>query len=67
MKPFIDLLRDSGGRFWRALRTLSGDDAYERYLAHHRSHHRSEAPLSAAAFYRLEQERRWSGGPNRCC
>ena len=24
---------------WRAIRRLSGDDAYERYLAHYAAHH----------------------------
>jgi len=26
-------------RFWQLLRQLTGDDAYERYLAHHMSFH----------------------------
>jgi uncharacterized short protein YbdD (DUF466 family) len=54
-------------RLWRAMRALSGDDAYERYVAHLRSHHPDEAPPSAADFYVLEQERRWNSGPGRCC
>ncbi|MBU3736066.1 MAG: YbdD/YjiX family protein, partial [Methylobacterium sp.] len=36
MKPLTDLLR----LLWRSVRRLSGDDAYERYLAHHAAHHR---------------------------
>jgi uncharacterized short protein YbdD (DUF466 family) len=54
-------------RLWRALRTLCGDDAYERYVAHLRKHHPDLPPPSAADFYVLEQERRWNGGPDRCC
>jgi uncharacterized short protein YbdD (DUF466 family) len=51
---------------WRALRALSGDDAYERYRDHHRVTH-PEAPLmSRKAFYVDEQRRRW-GSINRCC
>ena len=54
-------------RCWQTLRTISGDDAYERYLAHRRSHHASEAAaLSRAEFFRAEQQRKWSG-VKRCC
>ncbi len=51
---------------WQALRTLSGDDAYERYLAHHAQAHPGVAPLSRRSFYLEEQQRKWSG-INRCC
>ena len=54
-------------RCWQTLRTISGDDAYERYLAHRRAQHASEAPrLSRAEYFRAEQQRKWSG-VNRCC
>ncbi len=52
---------------WRGLRTLSGDDAYERYLEHVRRRHPGEVPLDRRSFYLAEQARRWNGGPNRCC
>ena len=53
---------------WTALRNLSGDDAYERYLAHRRSHDACDrgAPLDRAAFFRAEQTRKWEG-VKRCC
>jgi uncharacterized short protein YbdD (DUF466 family) len=53
---------------WRALRTLTGDDAYERYLEHWRAAHSdaSAAPLDRAAFCREEQRRKWEG-VRRCC
>jgi uncharacterized short protein YbdD (DUF466 family) len=51
----------------RALRTITGDDAYERYLAHLRARHPEATPLDVRTFYRLEQERRFRGGANRCC
>ena len=54
-------------RLWRALRSISGDDAYERYLAHHRHAHPGAPPLDRRRFYVQEQERRFSGGPTRCC
>ncbi len=52
--------------FWCALRAVSGDDAYERYLAHWRARHGREPPLSRGEFYRARLERKWSR-PQRCC
>lgn len=54
-------------RAWQALRSLSGDDAYERYLQHLREHHDGSAALDRRAFYLREQERRFNGGPTSCC
>jgi uncharacterized short protein YbdD (DUF466 family) len=55
-------------RAWQGLRTASGDDAYERYLAHWQAHHAAGGgqPLDRKAFCIAEQERRWSG-VRRCC
>ena len=55
-------------RIWAVLRELTGDDAYERYLAHWRAHHSTGAnvPLDRAAFCREEQRRKWEG-VRRCC
>jgi uncharacterized short protein YbdD (DUF466 family) len=52
--------------FWRWLRAVSGDDAYERYLEHHALAHGGVTPLSRRAFYESELQRVWSG-INRCC
>lgn len=54
-------------RIWQFIRRLSGDDAYERYLAHQRLAHPDARPLDRQAFYVHEQERRFSDGPTRCC
>ena len=51
---------------WHWLRSVSGDDAYERYLEHLRVAHPERQPPSAREFYVDEQKRRW-GGVNRCC
>ncbi len=51
---------------WNTLRRLTGDDAYERYLAHHQQHHAGTTPLDRAAFFRSEQQRKWDG-VRRCC
>jgi uncharacterized short protein YbdD (DUF466 family) len=53
-------------RLWRFIRRLSGDDSYERYLAHHASHHPGETPLTRREFWRRETDREW-GGVRRCC
>jgi uncharacterized short protein YbdD (DUF466 family) len=55
-------------RSWALLRELSGDDAYERYLAHWRAEHSAAAgaPLDRAAFCREELQRKWNG-VRRCC
>jgi uncharacterized short protein YbdD (DUF466 family) len=51
---------------WRVLRALSGDDAYERYRAHHAARHAGEPPMSRREFCADVERRRWSG-VNRCC
>lgn len=48
------------------LRQLSGDDAFERYLAHHAQAHNDEIPLNRREFFKQEQERKWNG-VRRCC
>lgn len=55
-------------QIWNIARRLSGDDAYERYLAHWREHHAHDGgqPLSRQAFFKAEQERKWNG-VRRCC
>ena len=54
-------------RAWRALRAMTGDDAYQRYVEHLRRAHSGAVPLDPATFYREQTERRFSGGVNRCC
>lgn len=51
---------------WQFVRQLATDDAYERYLEHHRAHHPGSAPLDRREFYLLEQQRKWTG-VKRCC
>ena len=54
------------GAFWRFIRRVSGDDAYERYLCHHGEAHPHEPSLDRKAFFRQEQDRKWDG-IRRCC
>ncbi len=53
----IDLLRWCADRAWRGLRALSGDDAYERYLASRE--HGDIAPLTRGAFHEEHLARKW--------
>ena len=61
-------MTDSLRRVWAVIRELTGDDAYERYLGHWRTHHARESavPLDRATFWRQEQARKWEG-LRRCC
>jgi uncharacterized short protein YbdD (DUF466 family) len=53
---------------WQRIRELSGDDAYERYLAHYAEHHAQDAPapLSREQFFKQWQDSKWKG-VKRCC
>jgi len=51
---------------WKSIRELSGDDAYERYLAHHSSSHADTEPLSRKAFFQHDQQQKWNS-IKRCC
>lgn len=53
-------------RLWRTVRRLSGDDAYERYLAHFAEHHPDQAPLTRDVFFKQWQDEKWKG-VKRCC
>jgi uncharacterized short protein YbdD (DUF466 family) len=53
-------------QLWRGFRHVTGDDAYERYVAHHLQHHADTPPLDRAAWFRHEQQRKWNG-VRRCC
>jgi len=58
--------------FWRFVRRLSGDDAYEQYLKHYARQHQTSAthechpPLSKADFFKQWQNEKWNG-IKRCC
>jgi len=53
-------------RCWQLFRELSGDDAYERYLAHRNVCHADIAPLSRKEFFQRDQQQKWNG-IKRCC
>ncbi|MGE0581857.1 MAG: CstA-like transporter-associated (seleno)protein [Steroidobacteraceae bacterium] len=47
-------------------RRASGDDAYERFVAHRRAVHPGEPLPSRREFWCSEVDRKWQG-VNRCC
>jgi uncharacterized short protein YbdD (DUF466 family) len=53
-------------QLWRYLRQVSGDDAYERYLAHHRQTHPGEVPMTREQHFTKRQDEKWEK-VSRCC
>jgi uncharacterized short protein YbdD (DUF466 family) len=53
-------------RWWRYLRQVTGDDAYERYVAHQEIAHTGELPLTRRQFFKSRQDEKWSK-VSRCC
>jgi uncharacterized short protein YbdD (DUF466 family) len=54
------------GSAWGVIRSLSTDDAYDKYLAHHALAHAGVQPVSRREFYVRQQREKWSG-VSRCC
>lgn len=53
---------------WAAVvRTIIGAPDYDRYLAHHGTHHPGCAPLTRDQFMRQRLEDRYSRPGSRCC
>jgi uncharacterized short protein YbdD (DUF466 family) len=62
----MNVIKEKLQRLWNAVRRMSGDDAYERYLKHFAEHHADAAPLSREAFFKQWQDEKWKG-VKRCC
>jgi uncharacterized short protein YbdD (DUF466 family) len=61
-------LRDVMKRAAQAARLMVGLPDYDAYLAHRRSAHPGEPPMSRAQFHRERTERRYAAGTTgRCC
>ncbi|MBC8091435.1 MAG: YbdD/YjiX family protein [Pseudonocardia sp.] len=52
---------------WQLLRGFAGEQAYERYVAHHAAHHPGEAPLAEREFWRRHTDRGDHQPSARCC
>jgi uncharacterized short protein YbdD (DUF466 family) len=42
------------------LRGVTGDDAYEKYVAHMRTREPDTEPMSAREFYKTQMEQKWN-------
>ena len=51
---------------WQYLREVTGDNAYERYLAHHNIAHAGQQYLTRREFFVRRQDEKWSK-VSRCC
>lgn len=51
---------------WALIRQMSGDDAYDRYLAHQASCHPGQPVLNRKEFFQRRLTRKWQG-ISRCC
>ena len=54
-------------RIAQVIRRVIGAPDYERYLAHQRTCHAGEAPLTPEAFAKDALARRYNQPGNRCC
>jgi uncharacterized short protein YbdD (DUF466 family) len=60
--------------FWRYVRHLTGDDAYEQYIKHFVENHAEREdpseeiliPLTREVFFKEWQDKKWKG-IKRCC
>jgi len=59
-------IKQRGRSQWQYLREVSGDDAYERYIAHQLIAHPGQAVLTRTQFFRKRQDEKWSK-VSRCC
>ncbi len=65
LKPLATALQPIEGG-WRLIRQLSGDDGYERYLAHQATAHPGMPALTRREWFARQQRQKWSG-VKRCC
>jgi uncharacterized short protein YbdD (DUF466 family) len=62
-----DTVRAMLARAGDVLRRIVGAPDYERYLAHHRSHHPECAPMSRERFIDSRLADRYNRPGSRCC
>jgi len=51
---------------WDYLKEISGENAYDRYLAVHAATHSDRSPLSRGEFYRARQDEKYNNLGSRC-
>ena len=48
------------------LRGVTGDDAYDKYLAHHKLNHPDQEPVSPSEFFKAQLDQKFNC-VNGCC
>jgi uncharacterized short protein YbdD (DUF466 family) len=51
---------------WEYLKEISGENAYDRYLAVHTATHPGKQPMSRSEFYRWRQDEKYNNLGSRC-
>ena len=51
---------------WDYLKEISGENAYDRYLAVHVATHPGKPPMSRSEFYRWRQDEKYNNPGSRC-
>ena len=51
---------------WRYLKEISGENAYDRYLAVHTATHPGKPPMNRNEFYRTRQDEKYNNPGSRC-
>jgi uncharacterized short protein YbdD (DUF466 family) len=52
--------------FWEYLKEISGENAYDRYLAVHTATHPGKRAMTRGEFYRWRQDEKYSNPGARC-
>jgi len=51
---------------WDYLKEISGENAYDRYLAVHNGTHPDKLPMDRGEFYRARQDEKYNNPGSRC-
>ncbi|HVF00624.1 MAG TPA: YbdD/YjiX family protein [Rubrobacteraceae bacterium] len=51
---------------WEYVKEISGENAYDRYLAIHTATHPDRSPLDRGEFYRQRQDEKYNNPGSRC-
>ena len=51
---------------WEYLKEISGENAYDRYLAVHAAIHPGKPPMGRGEFYRRRQDEKYNNPGSRC-
>ena len=51
---------------WEYLKEISGENAYDHYLAVHAATHLGKSPMDRGEFYRWRQDEKYNNPGSRC-